>query len=100
MARPNRTPEEDELYELLVVLVEKFEREYYQPGSSSTPHSMLLFLMEQQGIETADLANIFDLKVVTELVSGKEEISTEQAVALGTFFHVEPGVFLTTDEHR
>ncbi|MDJ0554633.1 MAG: hypothetical protein QNJ68_09370 [Microcoleaceae cyanobacterium MO_207.B10] len=43
----NRTPEEDALYELLIVLIEKFEEDFYRPGSASTPHSMLLFLMEQ-----------------------------------------------------
>jgi len=75
--------------------VEKFEREYYQPGANSTSHSMLLFLMEQQGIETADLAKILGSTVVTELVNGKREISVEQAVALGAFFHVDSSVFLT-----
>ena len=29
MHRPNRTLEENELYELLVTLIEKFEQEYY-----------------------------------------------------------------------
>ncbi|WP_199313911.1 transcriptional regulator [Planktothrix sp. FACHB-1365] len=29
MHRPDRTPEEDELYELLIVLIERFEQEYY-----------------------------------------------------------------------
>ncbi|KYC38739.1 hypothetical protein WA1_36855 [Scytonema hofmannii PCC 7110] len=48
---PNRTPEEDELYEILIVLIEKFDREYYSPGEGSTPHSILSFLMEQQGIK-------------------------------------------------
>ena len=97
MARPNRTPEEDELYELLVVLVEKFEQEYYQPGSTSTPHSMLLFFIDQQGIKTADPSSILGSKVVTELVERKREISREQAVALGAFFHVEATVFLPVD---
>ncbi|MEY2977840.1 MAG: hypothetical protein RLZZ435_1979, partial [Cyanobacteriota bacterium] len=31
MNRPDRSPEEDELYELLIVLIEKFEQEFYQP---------------------------------------------------------------------
>ncbi|MEH1817860.1 MAG: hypothetical protein V7L31_01985 [Nostoc sp.] len=26
-----RTPEKDELYQLLITLIEKFEQEYYQP---------------------------------------------------------------------
>ena len=34
MHADNRTPEEDELYELLITLIEKFEQEYYQPGEN------------------------------------------------------------------
>ncbi|MFK0734068.1 MAG: hypothetical protein ACFKPT_18945 [Gloeotrichia echinulata GP01] len=35
MHRSNRSPEEDELYELLIILIEKFEEEYYSPGNWS-----------------------------------------------------------------
>jgi hypothetical protein len=31
MNLPSRTPEQEEMYELLVVLIEKFELEFYQP---------------------------------------------------------------------
>lgn len=58
MHKKNRTIEEDELYELLIVLIEKFEQEYYSPNLTSNPHSMLLFLMEQQGISQEDLVKI------------------------------------------
>ena len=30
MHRKNRTPQEEELYELLITLIEKFEQEYYR----------------------------------------------------------------------
>ncbi len=43
----NPTPEENELYDLLVTSIEKFEQEHYQPGVTSTPQSILYFLMEQ-----------------------------------------------------
>jgi HTH-type transcriptional regulator/antitoxin HigA len=33
MHRSNRTSEENELYELLVTLIEKFEHEFYKPGN-------------------------------------------------------------------
>jgi hypothetical protein len=33
---------------LLIALIEKFEQEYYEPGATTTPHSLLLFLMEQR----------------------------------------------------
>jgi HTH-type transcriptional regulator / antitoxin HigA len=55
MQRPDRSPEEDELYDLLIVLIEKFEQEFYQPDSDSNPHSMLQFLIEQQGLSSRDL---------------------------------------------
>ncbi|BAZ49501.1 hypothetical protein NIES4103_21130 [Nostoc sp. NIES-4103] len=58
MHLPNRSPEENELYELLITLIEKFEQEYYLPGRESTPHSMLLFLMEQKNIQQSDLVDI------------------------------------------
>ena len=32
MHQKNRSPEEDALYDLLVVLIEKFECEFYEPG--------------------------------------------------------------------
>ncbi|GAB1544163.1 transcriptional regulator [Scytonema sp. NUACC21] len=92
---PNRTLEEDEIYEMLIVLIEKFEREYYSPEEGSTPHSILSFLMEQQGIKQADLVGVIGSKgVVSEVVNGKREISKAQANALGEFFHVDPGLFL------
>ena len=95
MHRPNRSREENELYELLIALIEKFEREYYAPGASSTPHSMLLFLMEQQAIAESDLVGVIgSVEVVSELVSGKRNISKAQAKALGDFFHVDAGLFI------
>ena len=51
MHRNNRTLEENELYELLVTLIEKFEQEYYSPNQASTPHSLLLFFIEQKDIK-------------------------------------------------
>lgn len=94
MHRPNRTPEENELYDLLITLIEKFEQEYYSPGSASTPHSMLLFLMEQKEVKQSDLVGVIgDEDIVSEIVNGKQEISKAQAKALGEFFQVDPNLF-------
>lgn len=90
----NRTPEEEALYELLIVLIEKFEGDFYRPGSASTPHSMLLFLMEQQQVQPEDLVEVVgDEDVALELVNGGGEISDELAEALGKFFNVDSSVF-------
>ncbi len=95
MHSSQRTPEEDELYDLLIILIEKFEREYYQPGKTSTPHSILNFLMEQRGIKQVDLVGIIGSKgVVSEIVNGKREISKAQANALGEFFNVDASLFI------
>lgn len=94
MHRRDRTPEEDELYELLMALIEKFEQEYYAPGVTATPHSLLLFLMEQRSLQPADLVGIIGSEEgVYELVNGQGDISKEQALVLGSFFYVEPSLF-------
>ena len=94
MHRRDRTPEEDELYELLIALIERFEQEYYAPIETATPHSLLLFLMEQRSLKPADLVGIIgDEAGVYELVDGQRDISKEQAFILGSFFHVEPSLF-------
>jgi HTH-type transcriptional regulator / antitoxin HigA len=95
MHQQHRSPEEDELYDLLVTLIEKFEQEYYTPGDGSTPHSMLLFLMEQRDIKQSDLVGVIGSKgIVSEVVNGKREISKAQAKALGDFFQADPGMFI------
>lgn len=95
MHRQNRSLEENELYDLLITLIEKFEQEYYSPGKASTPHSMLLFLMEQQNIQQSALVDIIGSNdIVSQIVDGKQEITKEQARALGKFFHVDPTLFM------
>lgn len=96
MHSPQRSPEEEELYELLITLIEKFEQEYYLPGTASTPHSLLQFLMEQRNIKEADLVEIIGSKdMVSEIIKGEREISLAQAKGLGNLFKVEPGLFIT-----
>lgn len=95
MHRPNRSPEEDELYELLIILIEKFEQEYYSPSKASSPHSILLFLMEQRDIKPSDLLDVIGSKeIVSAVVNGTGEISKAQAKALGDFFRVDPSLFI------
>jgi HTH-type transcriptional regulator / antitoxin HigA len=95
MHRPNRSLEENELYDLLIILIEKFEQEYYLPGASSTPHSMLLFLMEQRNLQASDLVEIFGSEeIAADMIAHRAELSKDQIKALGLFFQVDPGLFL------
>lgn len=95
MHNRNRTPEEDELYDLLVVLVEKFEQERYKPGATSTPLSMLHFLMEQQEFEEQDLIPLFGSKdTLKKVIQGQTDITPDQARALSSLFDVDLSLFL------
>jgi HTH-type transcriptional regulator / antitoxin HigA len=94
MHHEHRSPEENELYELLIFLIERFEQAYYVPRTS-TPHSLLLFLLEQQGITKTDLGEALNsIEIAAELVDEKREISQEQAKVLGRLFHVDSSLFL------
>lgn len=86
----DRTPEENELYQLLITLIEKFEQEYYQPDEQINPHSMLLFLLEQSDKTREDLEVVLGSEnLIYNILNGQQKITPEQARKLGEFFHVE-----------
>ena len=92
--RHNRTAEEDELLYLLIALIEKYEEDYY-PMGESTPHSMLLHLMEAGELKEEDLIDAIGSREKTEAIaSGTREISIEDARALGKFFNLAPELFV------
>jgi HTH-type transcriptional regulator / antitoxin HigA len=75
-------------------LVEAYEVEQaIMPVSS--PAQTLAFLMEQNSLKQADLADeIGAQSVVSSILSGKREINGRQAKALGARFKVSADVFL------
>ncbi len=90
----NRTPEETKLMKLLGHLIQEFEQRYYKP-ESPTPREALIAMMEMNHLKQADLVHIFGSSgVVSEVISGKREISKASAKALAKFFHVSTDVFL------
>ncbi len=75
MNHKDRTPEQDAILDLLVVLIEKFESEHYQLNAA-TPQSILLYLMEERNMIQSELADLFGSKgVASEILSGKRSIS-------------------------
>jgi HTH-type transcriptional regulator/antitoxin HigA len=91
--RPNRTPEEEMLLELLVTLIEKFEQIHY-PIPQGTPHSMLMHLMDARDITPEALAEVIgSFEVALEIVNGDRTISKTQAEALADYFHVDASLF-------
>lgn len=95
MNRPDRSPEENELYDLLIVLIEKFEQEFYQPGSHSNAVSMLQFLMEHQGLNLTHLGSTLGSEqIVAEILAGDRELSIAQVKKLSNLFKLDSGLFI------
>lgn len=91
--RPNRTPEEEILLELLVTLIEKFEESHY-PIPQSNPHSMLLHLMDACDMTPESLVEVFgSLEVALEIFNGNRTINKAEAEALANYFHVDISLF-------
>ncbi|WP_103666445.1 type II toxin-antitoxin system HigA family antitoxin [Pseudanabaena sp. BC1403] len=94
LAEKNLSLEKEQILRLLVSLIEKFEDEHYQLAAS-TPHSILLHLMEERGPRQTDLVGLIGSRgVVSEVINGKRTISKSQAKSLGEFFHVDPSLFI------
>jgi HTH-type transcriptional regulator / antitoxin HigA len=90
----SRSPEQEAIYDLLIVLVEKFEREFYQSDTPNRPASMLLFLMEQQDVTPRDLVSIFGSeKLVEDIIDGKVDIDKTFAQQLSKLFNVDASLF-------
>jgi HTH-type transcriptional regulator / antitoxin HigA len=92
--RPNRTPEEDVLLELLVTLIEKFEETHY-PIPQGTPHSMLMHLMDARDITTEALGEVIgSVEIVREIIDGIRTINKTEAEAIANYFHVDVSLFI------
>jgi len=76
---------------LLLLLAERI-REYEERTQSwpetSTPASLLAFLMEQHGLRQSDLPEIGPQSVVSAVLAGKRELNLRQVKALAARFHV------------
>ena len=93
--KQNLTPEEEQLLDLLVTLIENFENREYSFDSNSTPLSRLLFLVEANNLKQADLLDVFGSKGITsEVFNGKRQISKTHAIKLSEKFNVDPALFL------
>ena len=82
MMRPERSPEETELLQLIAVIIQEFDKKQEQPEPAS-PQEVLLHLMEERNFKQVDLVGKIGSKgVVSEIVNGKRSISKSQAKSL------------------
>lgn len=86
--------EENALIELLGKLILDFEEKFYQPREAS-PQEVLIEIMNVRGLKQKDLIEVFGSKSrVSEVVSGKREITKLQAKALAKFFNISAEFFI------
>jgi HTH-type transcriptional regulator / antitoxin HigA len=92
--KENASPEEEQLLDLCIILVEKFELEQYPSQNLSTPHSRLLHLMEANDLQQEDLLNVFGSSTIAgEVISGQRSINETQAQKLADRFNLPPKLF-------
>ncbi|MGH7720448.1 MAG: type II toxin-antitoxin system HigB family toxin [Gemmatimonadaceae bacterium] len=69
--------------ELLTLLIEAYEDERYPMGGTSTPQSVVEFMLDQKGMTRADLTPILGSRGrVSEFFTGKRRLSITQMLAL------------------
>jgi HTH-type transcriptional regulator/antitoxin HigA len=75
--------EEEDRLEFLTLLVEAYDDEHFPMGDSSTPQSIVDFVLEQRGMQRSDLAEVMGGRSrVSDFFNGKRELSRTQIKAL------------------
>ena len=87
------TAPEKRLADLLTLLIEDFEEKHYALKPAD-PIAVLTELMEANGLKQKDLVDIFRTpSIVSEVMSGKRQLTKQHIRELSARFHVSPEVF-------
>ena len=91
--KPSRA--EGELIAVLSTLIESYEVDRI-PRQKPTPAKMLAHLIDAKQVTKAEVARIAKIprSTITNVVSGRRQISKENVAKLAAYFHVDPSVFL------
>ncbi|MBX3060013.1 MAG: transcriptional regulator [Anaerolineae bacterium] len=81
------------LMDVVGVLIEAYENETISEPVSD-PISTLKHFMEEYDLNQQDLAELGDREIVSEILSGKQELNVSQIKALSKRFHVPASVFI------
>ena len=88
------TAAERRMAELLTLLIEDFEDKHYALKASS-PIDVLNELMGANNLKQKDLLDVFGApSIVSEVLHGKRQLTTEHIRRLSRRFHVSPEAFL------
>ena len=81
------------LVEALGELIQTYERRQ-APLAKADPREVLRYLMAEHGLRQTDLAGIASQGTISDILSGRREISKALAKKLAARFHVSAGVFV------
>jgi HTH-type transcriptional regulator/antitoxin HigA len=88
------TAAERRMTELLTLLIEDFEEKHYTFKAAS-PVDVLHELMLANNLKQKDLLDVFGTpSIVSEVLHGKRQLTTEHIRRLSRRFHVSPEVFI------
>ncbi|MGA7559866.1 MAG: hypothetical protein WCF61_15015 [Terriglobales bacterium] len=88
------TAAERRMAELLTLLIEDFEEKHYALKTSS-PVDVLNELVRANNLKQKDLLDVFGTpSIVSEILHGKRQLTTEHIRRLSRRFHVSPEVFI------
>lgn len=88
------TAAERRMAELLTLLIEDFEEKHYAL-EAATPVDVLNELMQANDLKQKDLLDVFGTpSIISEVLRGKRNLTTEHIRRLSQRFHVSPEVFL------
>jgi HTH-type transcriptional regulator/antitoxin HigA len=91
--KENPTSEEEKYAEVLLTLIEAYEEEQHSIGDAS-PVEVLRALMEANRLRQKDLVPAFGSEsIVSEVLSGKRELSKSQIKKLSKRFRISPAAF-------
>jgi HTH-type transcriptional regulator/antitoxin HigA len=92
---PSPPRAEGELIAVLSTLIESYEVAM-MPRRKPTPAETLEHLIESREVTRAEVARAAGIprSTITNVLSGRRQISKENVTRLATYFHVDPSVFL------
>jgi HTH-type transcriptional regulator/antitoxin HigA len=89
------SPEENRLFGLLANLLEEYEARTLAPVPDLSPREILSFLMRENNLKQTDMTGIFGTQsIVSEVLTGKREITKLQAKALAEKFAMKIEAFI------
>jgi len=78
--------------EMILKKVEEYEEDIELPMAA--PREILALLMKQHDVKQKDLSGIAGQSTISEILSGKRDITKQQAISLAAFFKLPADTFL------